>query len=33
LREDFHPSQQDGARSEQWLRDNSAQFTVVGQPT
>ena len=33
LREDFHPGQQDGARSEQWLRDNSAQFTVVGQPT
>ncbi|HCX82621.1 MAG: metal-dependent hydrolase [Curvibacter sp. RIFCSPHIGHO2_12_FULL_63_18] len=33
LREDFHPRQQDGARSEQWLRDNSAQFTVVGQPT
>ena len=33
LREDFHPRQQDGSRSEQWLRDNSAQFTVVGQPT
>jgi hypothetical protein len=25
--------QQVTARSEQWLRDNSAQFTVVGQPT
>ena len=33
LREDFHPRQQDGSRSEHWLRDNSAQFTVVGQPT
>jgi hypothetical protein len=25
--------QQDTTRSEQWLRDNSAQFTVVGHPT
>ncbi|WP_294765488.1 metal-dependent hydrolase [uncultured Rhodoferax sp.] len=33
LREDFHPRQQDGARSEQWLRDNRDQFTEVGQPT
>lgn len=33
LREDFHPRQQDTTRSERWLRDNRAQFTVVGQPT
>lgn len=32
LREDFHPSQQDASRAQQWLRDNSAQFTLVGQP-
>ena len=25
------PSQQDAALSQQWLRDNSAQFSVVGQ--
>ena len=31
LREDFHPSQHEAARSQQWLRDNGAQFTVVGQ--
>ncbi len=30
LREDFHPSQHPAARSEQWLRDNSLQFTPVG---
>lgn len=28
---DFHPSQHPGARSQQWLRDNTAQFVVVGQ--
>ena len=33
LREDFHPRQQDTTRSQQWLRDNRDQFTVVGQPT
>ena len=32
LREDFHPRQQDTTRSQQWLRDNREQFTVVGQP-
>nr|WP_315496487.1 metal-dependent hydrolase [uncultured Rhodoferax sp.] len=32
LREDFHPREQDAARSVQWLRDNSGQFIVVGQP-
>ena len=31
LRPDFHPSQQDATRSQQWLRDNSAQFTALGQ--
>ena len=30
---DFHPSQHPAKLSQQWLRDNSAQFTVVGQPT
>ncbi|APW43033.1 metal-dependent hydrolase [Rhodoferax saidenbachensis] len=28
---DFHPRQQDASMSEQWLRDNSDQFTPVGQ--
>jgi predicted metal-dependent hydrolase len=28
---DFHPRQQDTSRSVQWLRDNTAQFSVVGQ--
>lgn len=27
---DFHPSQQNDQRAHQWLRDNTAQFTVVG---
>lgn len=27
----FHPRQQDMARSEQWLRDNSPSYSVVGQ--
>ena len=31
LRTDFHPSQHDAARSQQWLQDNRAQFSVVGQ--
>jgi len=31
MRPDFHPRQQDSGLSEQWLRDNSAQFTPVGQ--
>lgn len=31
LSSDFHPSQHDAALSQQWLRDNAAQFTVVGQ--
>jgi predicted metal-dependent hydrolase len=31
LRTDFHPSQQDASRSQQWLRDNTAQFSLVGQ--
>lgn len=26
----FHPSQHDAAAGQQWLRDNAAQFTVVG---
>jgi predicted metal-dependent hydrolase len=30
---DFHPSQQDTSRSAQWLRNNSTQFSVVGQPS
>ena len=29
---DFHPRQHPAKLSQQWLRDNSAQFTVVGQP-
>jgi uncharacterized protein len=31
LRADFHPSQHDASRSAQWLVDNTAQFTPVGQ--
>ena len=31
LRADFHPSQHDAERSQRWLLDNRAQFTVVGQ--
>jgi predicted metal-dependent hydrolase len=31
LSSDFHPSQHDASRSQQWLRDNSAQYSVVGQ--
>ena len=31
LREDFHPSQHEAPLSQAWLRDNAAQFTVVGQ--
>ena len=31
LRADFHPSQHDASSSRQWLREHSAQFTVVGQ--
>ena len=31
LRADFHPSQHDAPLSEAWLRDNTAQFAVVGQ--
>jgi len=27
----FHPSQHDASRSQQWLRDNTAQYSVVGQ--
>jgi hypothetical protein len=27
----FHPSQHDASRSRQWLLENSAQFSVVGQ--
>lgn len=30
MRKDFHPREQDAARSEQWLRDNSQLFTPVG---
>ena len=30
-RSDFHPNQQDAALSQQWLSENSAQFSVVGQ--
>lgn len=29
----FHPRQQDTSLSEQWLRDNTQRFAVVGQPT
>lgn len=28
---DFHPSQHDASLSRQWLQDNAAQFSVVGQ--
>lgn len=28
---DFHPRQQDAALFEQWLRNNTDQFTAVGQ--
>ena len=31
LREDFHPSQHDAASSQNWLRENTAHFSVVGQ--
>lgn len=31
LRADFHPSQHDAERSQQWLLDNRTRFTVVGQ--
>lgn len=31
LRPDFHPSQHDGQRSTQWLREHADLFTVVGQ--
>jgi predicted metal-dependent hydrolase len=31
MRKDFHPSQHDAIASEQWLRDNIAQFSIVGQ--
>ena len=31
LRADFHPSQHDAVRSQQWLQDNRAQFSVFGQ--
>ena len=31
LREDFHLSQHEAALSQAWLRDNAAQFTVIGQ--
>jgi len=31
LREDFHPSQHEAPLSQAWLRDNTAEFTVVGQ--
>jgi predicted metal-dependent hydrolase len=31
LREDFHPSQHDAVSSQNWLRDNTAHFSVVGQ--
>jgi hypothetical protein len=31
LRPDFHPSQPPAPMSHAWLRDNTAQFTVVGQ--
>jgi uncharacterized protein len=32
FRKDFHPAQQNSDLSENWLRDNHAQFTRVGQP-
>jgi predicted metal-dependent hydrolase len=31
MRTDFHPREQDAQMSEQWLRNNSDQFTPVGQ--
>ena len=31
LAKDFHPRQHSAALSEQWLRDNSTQYSVVGQ--
>ena len=31
LASDFHPSQHDATRSQHWLRDNTPQFSVVGQ--
>lgn len=31
LAPDFHPSQHDAKLSQQWLHDNAAQFSVVGQ--
>lgn len=31
-RADFHPSQHPAERSTAWLRDNAAQFSVVGRP-
>ena len=31
LARDFHPSRHDATLCGQWLRDNTAQFTVVGQ--
>jgi uncharacterized protein len=33
LAPDFHPAQQDAAPAVQWLRDNAAQFEVVGRPS
>lgn len=30
---DFHPCQQDASLSQQWLKDNTALYTAVGQPT
>lgn len=32
MREDFHPAQHDASLSAQWLREHSAEFSVVGQP-
>ena len=31
MAKDFHPSQHPAVKSQQWLRDNTAQFVVVGQ--
>ncbi|MED5619400.1 metal-dependent hydrolase [Ideonella sp. BN130291] len=33
FRRDFHPSQQESGRSQQWLREHAGQYTVVGQAT
>ncbi|MEI6804044.1 MAG: metal-dependent hydrolase [Burkholderiales bacterium] len=33
LRADFHPRQQDTSHSRQWLQDNSARYSIVGQPS